>query len=125
MRTTVNVALWLTRITGVIQVILGLLFWTGNAIALVQVHILSGLVLVIALWVLAVLAIQSGASPRQGVGALVWGLLVVALGMTQQQILPGPAHWLVQVVHLLIGLGAVGQAQGLANSLSRRQTVRI
>ena len=79
---------------------------------------LSGLVLVISLWVLAFLAIQSGVSPRQGVVSLILGLVVLALGMTQQRILPGSAHWIVQVVHLLIGLGAIGQAQGLATSLS-------
>ena len=41
MRTTVNVALWLTRITGLIQIVLGLLFWTGNAITLIPVHTCS------------------------------------------------------------------------------------
>ncbi len=119
MRTTTLTALWVTRITGVIQIVLGVLFWTGNALSLIQVHILSGVVLVIGLWVLAFFAIQTGGNSRQGFVSIVWGLIVIALGLTQQQILPGGAHWIVQVIHLLFGLGAIGQAEGLHARLAQ------
>ncbi len=117
MRTSTSVALWIVRITGLIQIVLGVLFWTGNALSLVPVHMLSGLILVLSLWVLAFQAIQTGANPRLGIVAIVWGLIVVALGMYQGGLLPGPAHWVIQVLHLLVGIAAIGQAHGLAYSM--------
>jgi hypothetical protein len=48
-----------------------------------------------------------------------WGALVVGLGLTQSQLLPGDAHWVVQVLHLLVGLGAKGLAQNLATRSQR------
>src|SRR5205823_7800320 len=98
---------------GAIQIILGLLFWTGNALNLVNLHMLSGIVLVIGLWVLGILATSAGLGAQRAVIAIVWGLIVLVLGMTQQSILPGPSHWIVQVVHFLIGLAAIAQAEYL------------
>ena len=51
---------------------------------------------------------------------IVWGVLVVALGMTQDSLLTGDLHWLIKVVHLLVGLGAIGQAESLAVRTKRR-----
>jgi len=40
--------------------------------------------------------------------------------MTQDSLLTGDLHWLIKVVHLLVGLGAVGQAESLAVRSLRR-----
>lgn len=105
---------WIIRITGLIQVILGVLFWLIENDALIPVHILMGSVLVLSLWMLAFLAARAGVGRRWILLAYAWGLIVVVLGLVQTQILPGPAHWLIQVLHLLVGLGAIGQGEGLA-----------
>lgn len=118
MKTSTTIALWIVRVTGAIQIILGLLFWTGNALALVNVHMISGTILVLGLWFLAFQGIQSGANRRLGIVAILWGLLTVALGMTQAALLPGSAHWIIQVLHLIVGIGAIGQAHGLARSMA-------
>lgn len=120
MKTSTSVALWVLRITGALQVILGVLFWTGNAAALVPVHMISGSILVIALWFLGFQAIQSGANPALGTISIVWGLLTVALGMTQTGILPGPYHWVIQVLHLLVGIVAMGLGNNVAVNTARR-----
>ncbi len=117
MRTSTSVALWIVRITGLIQIVLGVLFWAGNALALIPVHVLSGLTLVIALWVLAFQSLQTSDNPRRGVAGIVWGVIVVALGLYQGGLLPGTAHWLIQVLHLLVGIAAIGMAHGLAYSM--------
>jgi hypothetical protein len=52
--------------------------------------------------------------------AIVWGVVVVALGMTQDSLLIGELHWIIQVLHLLVGLGAVGQAETLARQTRGR-----
>src|SRR5438445_399523 len=98
----------LIRVTGTIQIILGVLFWTGHADTLVPIHVLIGSVLVLSLWTLALAAARAGVDRRLVILALVWGLIVPILGLAQTMILTGGAHWVVQVVHLLVGLGAIG-----------------
>jgi hypothetical protein len=80
---------------------------------------LLGITLVLALWALAIL----GAVTRVGIGlvalALVWGAITPVLGLTQTRLLPGPAHWLIQVAHLLVGLGLIGLGGTLARRIKR------
>jgi hypothetical protein len=116
MRTTA-VAQILVRVTGLVQIVLGLLFWSGSALALIPVHMLVGLVLVASLWTLAVLALVARVSPGLSILALAWGLVVPALGVLQDRLLPGDLHWTIKVLHLLVGLGAIGQAEALAARL--------
>ncbi len=122
MKIAATVLQGLVLLCGLIQVVLGLAFWTGNATSLIPVHMLVGLVLVLSLWALAVLAARSGASPGFVALAIVWGLIVPVLGLTQTQLLPGSVHWVIQVVHLLVGLAAIGMAQGLAARIRERRT---
>ncbi|HEU5102664.1 MAG TPA: hypothetical protein VFU22_26750 [Roseiflexaceae bacterium] len=123
MRTATTVIQMLIRLAGLIMIVLGLLFWTGNALALIPVHMLLGLVLVILLWVQAGLAARA----RVGVGmvalAFVWGIVVVALGMTQSRLLPGDFHWVIKVLHLLVGIAALGLADRLAAAIKRERFV--
>jgi hypothetical protein len=51
--------------------------------------------------------------------AIAWGLLVAGVGMTQQGLLPGDLHWIVRVMHLVIGLAAMPIAERLAGSPAR------
>ena len=117
MRTTTTGLLWVLRIAGLIQVALGLLFWIEIARNLVPVHILLGLALVLVLWILAAM----GAFARVGAGlvalAVVWGVVVVALGMTQTQLLPGSFHWIIRVLHLVVGIAAMGLGGALAQRI--------
>ena len=121
MRAAITVAQILVRLLGTVMLILGGLFWTGNALSLIPVHMLVGLVLVVTLWTLAILAAVSRVHPGLVAVAIAWGLLVPILGLTQASLLPGPAHWLIQVLHLLVGLAAIG----LAETLARRGKARL
>ncbi len=119
MRKAVSTLQILVRISGAIQIILGVLFWAGIALSLLPVHIFFGSVLVLSLWTLAILAARAGVSPGQVALALVWGLVLPIVGLTQGQLLVGPEHWLIQVVHLLLGIGAIGQAENLARRIKQ------
>jgi hypothetical protein len=121
MKTAASVLQMIVRITGVLQIVLGVVFWTGNAGSLVMVHILSGMILVFALWGLGILSIQARASVPVALVAFVWGLLTIGLGMSQDQIFIGPSHWIVQVLHLLIGIGAIGLSERLGAGILRGQ----
>lgn len=114
MQTATTIALMVLRVIGLAQIGLGLLFWTGNSLNLIPLHMLLGFVLVLALWALAGLAAGGGANPGLVAVALLWGVGVPVLGLTQQRLLPGDWHWLVQLAHLLVGLIAIGLGEHLA-----------
>ena len=40
--------------------------------------------------------------------AFALGVAQALLGMTQEQILPTTGHWVIQIVHLLLGIGVIG-----------------
>jgi hypothetical protein len=120
MRRATTTAQMLVRTFGVIQLVLGGLFWTGNALDLVPLHMLVGFLLVLGLWTLAALAARAGVRPALAALAAVWGLIVPILGLNQDQLLVGSAHWVIEVLHLLVGLGAIGQAEGLAARIRER-----
>jgi thiol:disulfide interchange protein len=111
----------LVRVAGLILIVLGVLFWTDHALTLVPVHMLVGFVLVFSLWALAVVAARAGVHPGLVALAIGWGFIVPVLGLTQERLLPGDAHWVIQVLHLLVGLGAIGQAEGLAARIKGRR----
>jgi hypothetical protein len=110
---------WIVRLAGLVVVILGLLFWFGRFLELLPLHMLLGLVLVAALWLIASLAILKGVMSAFGIFALGWGAAVIALGMTQDSLLLGDAHWIVKAVHLLVGISVIFLAQRLSKALQR------
>jgi hypothetical protein len=121
MKIAITIPQMLVRVIGSIMLVLGALFWTGNMLSLIPVHMLLGLILVLSLWAVAVLAARAGVHLGLVALAIGWGLVVPALGFSQDAILPGPAHWLIQVLHLLVGLAAIG----LAETLARRGKARL
>lgn len=114
----------IVRLAGLIVIVLGALFWGGVALALIPLHMLVGLLLVIALWALALLALTAGIERGVALFALVWGAAVIALGLAQTSLLPGRAHWIVQAGHLVLGLGAIGFAERLGRRLRAVGAVR-
>src|ERR1051325_7201152 len=116
MRTANTVAQMLVRICGLVQIVLGVLFCTGNAGQLIPVHILVGLLLVLALWVVAGIGLRAGVPVGLGIVAIAWGVIVPILGLTQDSLVPGDAHVVIQVVHLVVGIVAIG----LAETIGRR-----
>jgi hypothetical protein len=122
MNSTTTVIQMLVRLCGVILVILGVLFWSGNALSLIPVHMLVGLLLVLLLWTQAVIAARAGVSPGLVALAAIWGLVVPALGVTQTGLLPGDLHWLIQILHLLVGIVAIVLAESLAQRTKSRRS---
>jgi hypothetical protein len=111
----------LARLILVIQVVLGVLFWTGNASSLVIVHIAVGLVLVLDLWAAIALGLRAGAPVGLAALALVWSIGMPIFGLIQAGLLPGSAHVVIRILHLLVGVAAVGLVEALANAPRRAQ----
>jgi len=103
-----------------IQVVLGISFWTGHAFSLIGAHMLLGAAIVICLWISSILAAIARAPAGIVAAGFVWGAIVVGLGLTQADLVPGAAHWTIQVLHLLVGFGAIGLNERL-NRLTQAQ----
>jgi hypothetical protein len=116
MRTAATILLYLVRIMFFVQLILGITFWTGNALNLIPAHMLIGLAIVVCLWVSATIAAIARVQVGMVVAGFVWGVIVIALGIDQGSLVPGAAHWTIQVLHLLVGVGAVGLNERLNRS---------
>jgi hypothetical protein len=121
MQATLTIAQMLVRVTGVLLLVLGLLFWSGDALNLIPVHMLLGLILVLSLWLLAALASQAGVPLGMAAGAAVMGLITLVLGLVQDSLLPGSTHWVIQVLHLLVGMAAIGSGEMIGGRLRRRR----
>lgn len=104
------------RVIAVVQVALGILVWTGHGDSLIPVHVLVGLLLVADLWAAVALGLRSGASTALAVLALVWSVGMPVFGLVQASVLTGDLHVAVQVLHLVVGLAAVGLVEGLARN---------
>jgi hypothetical protein len=113
-RSTITAIQMGIRAAFVVQLALSLAFWTGNALGLVDLHQLIGILIVLGLWTQAALALRAGVPAGLVAAAAVYGLVVPIVGFTQRELLPGSAHWMIQVIHLLLGIGLIGLAENLA-----------
>jgi len=94
---------------GLLALILGLLIWIAGASNLIQMHMLLGLLAVAALWVIGIgQALFKGGSWPIAICALIVGAIMVLLGWNQSALMVGPFHWVIQIVHLVLGLLVIG-----------------
>ena len=101
--------------------VLGGLFWSSHALSLLPLHaMVLGPLFVICMWVLAVIGLLAPGTRSLAVFVLVWSFVVPAIGVTQLQLLPGADHWVIQAVHLLVGLIAMGLTASLARRIGQR-----
>ncbi len=105
----IRIASIVLSFSGLLALILGLLFWSHRATNLIPLHMLLGFLVVGALWVVGVgqAFFKSGSWPVAAC-AFVVGALMVALGLTQASLMLGEYHWVVRIIHLALGLSAIG-----------------
>ena len=105
----IRIASVVLSFAGLLALILGLLIWTAGASNLIQMHMLLGLLAVAALWVIGIgQAVSKGGSWPIAICALVVGAIMVLLGWNQSALMVGPFHWVIQIVHLVLGLLVIG-----------------
>ncbi len=94
------------RLGGTLALILGILFWSGTSLNLIPIHYAagsSGGALALDCWHRARRSLAVGVGRWRAARSLLACLLIV-VGMTQSSLLIGPFHWVIQVVHLLLGV---------------------
>lgn len=105
----IRIASAVLTLAGLLALISGVLFWTGTAPNLVTLHMLLGFLAVGALWVIGLA--QAFAQRGSWIVAsctVIVGAAMVAIGMMQSSLLVGRFHWVIQVIHLLLGLLTIG-----------------
>ena len=123
-----RVSVMVLRIAALLALILGILFWFGVIQGAesfknpwTSIHMTLGVIVTICLVILGVLMVTTkGGNVGLGVGAIVMALLVIVLGLAQTRMLIEPSvHWIIQVVHLLFGLLAIGLGEMIAGQYRR------
>ena len=107
--TVVRIIQWIAGIAGLGALALGLLFWIAQ-IDLLNIHMLLGLTVALALLVLSIVMVATRGMRLLGAIGIVYAFILPVFGLTQSGILTGSTHWLIQVAHLLVGLGALALA---------------
>lgn len=121
-RITANVL----RASALLALIFGVLSWVGVLPdSLIAIHMLLGIIVVLSLCVLGVVIAMTRGGIGLGIGAIVLGLITLVFGVTQKQILPDPnsLHWIIQVIHLLLGLSAIGMGEAISGRYRRQSQV--
>lgn len=103
----VRIIQWIAGLAGLAAVTLGLLIWLAQMDALRSVHMLFGFVVALSLLGFSILAVFTRGMRRLGGVGIVYALIVPIFGLTQETLLVGSLHWLIQIAHLLVGLGAI------------------
>ena len=96
----------ISGIAGLAALTLGLLFWIAN-IDLLNIHMLLGLTVALALLVMSILAVSTRGMRIWGIVGIVYAIIVPIFGLRQAFLLIGNLHWLIQVAHMLVGIGAM------------------
>lgn len=99
----------------------GILFWAGFALNLMSLHMLVGFLAVIALWTIGIAQLfSSRGSWTIAACTLIVGALTIFVGLYQSVLLPGQLHWIIQTVHVILGILTVGLGHMAAARYRRR-----
>lgn len=98
---------WLSRLVGAVELTLGLVIWFVG-VSSVPLHIGLGIVMTLILVIISVIALLTAGIRSLGVIGIIYACILPALGMGQLSLQMGNLQWLVQSLHLLIGIGSIG-----------------
>lgn len=116
MRNFIKMLLMAARVLVAAQIVLGLLIWFGKT-SLTQAHIGLGSLFVLDLWVLGVIALFALSARGLSLLTLLMGGVIMWLGVAQTTLLVGSAHWAIRILHLLLGVSAMGLVEPLTKAL--------
>lgn len=112
----VKILQWILRVIVLATLTLGITTWLALAgvidphileNGLVEIHMLCGLTVAISFLINNIIMLFTrGVRVLGGVG-IIYALVIPVFGLTQDMILPGSMHWLIQTLHLLVGVGAL------------------
>jgi hypothetical protein len=116
----IKILQWIVRIAGVAALLIGMSFWGGRALAPVTVHMSLGGLVCLSLAIIAIMALTHRVRVPAALLALLWAIATVAVGTVQDWWVGAGSHVLIEAVHLVLGVGAIGLAEMLGAALKRR-----
>lgn len=120
MKRLATVLFVLVILAGLLELVQGIAIWSDRFPEIVPLHMGIGYGLALVLWVLAVLGALTRVPGSLIVLGLVWGVVMPAFGEVQGGLLSGGAHWVIQVIHLFLGLAGIALALNLSQAIRRR-----
>jgi len=102
----VRIIQWIAGLAGLAALALGLLIWFAN-MDFISIHMLLGLTVALFLLLLGIIAVFTRGIRVLGAVSIVYAIILPIFGLTQTTLLIGNSHWLIEVAHLLVGLGAL------------------
>lgn len=106
---TIRILQILVGLAGLGALVLGLLIWIANS-DLNDIHMLFGLLVTLGLLVISIIALAVRELRLWGIVGIVYAIILPIFGAFQATMLVGDPHWLIQTLHLLVGLGALALA---------------
>ncbi len=107
----IRIAQMFVRVAGLTLLVLGIIIWTGHGGSLIRTHALLGVFFVLSLWIVAVIGLTSRIGYVLPARLIIWGIVIGWFGMSQRELLKGDLHWVIQVLHVAVGLIAIGLAE--------------
>jgi hypothetical protein len=107
----IRIAQMFVRLAGLTLLVLGIVIWTGHGSALIETHALLGVFFVLSLWTVAIIGLASRIGYVLPGRLIVWGIVIGWFGMSQRSLLRGSLHWTIQLLHVAVGLIAIGLAE--------------
>jgi len=101
-------------IAGLLALVLGLSMWFAQTYVVLPLHMILGLIVTLGLLITSILALVTNGLRTLGVIGIIYAIIIPVFGLTQTGMLQGDLHWLIQVAHLLVGIGAMGLIGNIA-----------
>ena len=115
----IRIAQMFVRVAGLALLILGIIIWTGHGASLVKTHALLGVVFVLSLWAVAIIGLASRIGYVLPARLIIWGIVIGWFGMSQRSLLVGSLHWTIQLLHVAVGLIAIGLAEVVSSRVRK------
>jgi uncharacterized membrane protein len=103
---------WLTRIAGLGALVLGLML---SRLPELPIHMTLGVIVVLAMAILALWALSVRVRIPAAIAALIWAAATIYVGMMKGRGTGG------EIIHVVLGIGAIGLAEMLAAAINRRR----
>jgi hypothetical protein len=105
---------WIVRVAFLAGLLLGITLWLGRGYSLLRLHMWLGFIVAFALLAIVVLSLLAKVKPALPIISLLWAVALPVVGIAQLHVMPGGNHWIIQIIHLILALGAIGLAEALA-----------
>jgi hypothetical protein len=117
----INLLRWFVRIAGLGALALGVSFWFPSAGPPLSLHMTLGGIVALALAILAISALVNRVRIPAAIVALLWAAAMVYVGTAQAWWAGAGSRLAIEIVHPLLGIGAIGLAEMLAAAITRNR----